>query len=114
MRQAAVLALLLLGACQRTPEGAVGQDFALTSATITLPDDAEAWPSEVLADHCGACHSAGMVLTQPELKPEQWAATVKKMREVYKASVAEDDVPTILAALARLPAPTAATAATAP
>lgn len=113
MKRAAVLALMvLLAACQRQPApGELPKDFKLASASIDLPDDADAPPlPEVLTTNCGACHSAGMLTAQPALKPEQWAATVKKMRDVYKAPIAEGEVPAILAALQQLPAGTAAAA----
>ena len=57
---------------------------------------------------CTGCHSAGMILTQPRLKPEQWKATVEKMQKVYKAPVPDADVPAILAYLGTLPAGQAA------
>ena len=40
-----------------------------------------------------------MVLTQPPLKPEQWTAIVEKMRDVYHAPVAENEVAPIAAYL---------------
>ena len=101
-----------------------GGGFTLTSAEIALPDDAETLPAgphaELVAAKCGACHSPGMLTTQPALKPEQWAATVKKMREVYKAPVSDAEVPAILAYLNGLserkvsPAAAAAAPAAAP
>ena len=45
---------------------------------------------------CLACHSASMALTQPPLKPEQWKATVEKMRDVYHAPIEPGDVPAIV------------------
>jgi hypothetical protein len=40
-----------------------------------------------------------MVLTQPPLTATAWKAEVEKMRGQYKAPVAEDDVPAIVAYL---------------
>ncbi len=95
-----------------------GGGFALASAEIALPDDAELLPdgpnAELVAARCGACHSPGMLITQPALKPEQWAATVKKMREVYRAPVADGEVPAILAYLDELSGAKASPAAAAP
>jgi hypothetical protein len=34
----------------------------------------------VVNGNCLACHSAGMVLTQPALSAAQWRAEVEKMR----------------------------------
>jgi hypothetical protein len=73
--------------------------FAFANASITLPEDKSIMPPgpnvDVVMANCTACHSATMLTTQPPLKPEQWAATIKKMREVYKAPVADSDVPAI-------------------
>ncbi|MGJ3627640.1 hypothetical protein AB5I41_12915 [Sphingomonas sp. MMS24-JH45] len=41
-----------------------------------------------------------MILNQPRLTAEQSQATVTKMREVYKAPVADAEVPAIVAYLA--------------
>lgn len=80
-----------------------GGGFTLVSTAITLPADDTHFPaaagSDLLEANCTACHSASMVLTQPPLKPEQWQATVTKMREVYKAPIAERDVPALVGAL---------------
>lgn len=83
---------------------AMGADFALTSQSITLPVDAnETFPAGPHADameaNCRACHSPSMILVQPPLSHDDWAKEVDKMRSVYKASVAEEDVPAILAYL---------------
>lgn len=52
--------------------------------------------------NCIACHSAGMVLTQPKLSAAVWQEEVNKMRLTYKAPIAEADVPAIVAYLASL------------
>ena len=82
-------------------QNAVGAGgVTLVSTTVALPDDTAGFPSgpgaALLDANCTGCHSASMVLGQPPLKPEQWQATVKKMREVYKAPIAERDVPALL------------------
>ena len=123
------MALAALGGCsggaEDTPGDAVsGGGVTLASVNAVLPDETEALPAgageDVVTANCTACHSAGMITAQPPLKPEQWAATVKKMREVYKAPVAEADVPAILTYLnglserQRSPAAAAAAATAAP
>lgn len=79
----------------------------LASTAIDLPGDEAAYPDGPHADlvnaRCAACHSAAMVLTQPRLSAEQWAAEVTKMREVYKAPVAEAETAAIVAYLTALP-----------
>lgn len=89
------------------PPAAVARgDVTLISAAISLPEEREALPAGQHADlveaRCTACHSAGMMLTQPPLSAQQWQATVTKMRDVYKADVPEQDVPAIVAYLTGL------------
>ena len=49
--------------------------------------------------NCLACHSAGVVLNQPAMPRAAWEAEVAKMVNVYKAPVAAEDVPAIVAYL---------------
>jgi hypothetical protein len=74
----------------------------LHSVSITLPTSDRMFPgsdAEAINNNCLACHSAGMVLTQPPLTSAAWKAEVEKMRTQYKAPVAKDDVPAIVAYL---------------
>lgn len=90
-----------------------GGGFTLVSTEVALPGDDATFPSgagsELLAANCTSCHSASMILNQPPLKPEQWQAMVKKMREVYKAPIAERDVSTLVDSLVALGARGSAT-----
>lgn len=83
----------------KPPSASLGTGFAFANAAITLPADTSTLPpgpnADLVTANCLACHSATMLTTQPALKPEQWQATIKKMREVYKAPIAEGDVPAI-------------------
>lgn len=116
MRCAATcLAALLTCACSMVPgdarsdaddarKSALGKDFALVPASITLPmDDAETFPGgpnvALVETNCRACHSPSMILTQPPLSHEEWVKEVSKMRTTFKAVVPEEDVPGILAYL---------------
>ncbi|WP_010184413.1 hypothetical protein [Sphingomonas sp. PAMC 26605] len=103
--------LLVLGGCQRyaTPGethdgGGAPQAIALNSQSMTLPSETVVLPAsaEIVSTNCTACHSAELILTQPRLKPEQWAAEVAKMRTAYKASFAESEDPKLVAALLAL------------
>jgi pyruvate dehydrogenase (quinone) len=49
-----------------------------------------------------ACHSADMVLNQPALPKETWAAEVNKMINTYKAPIATEDVDPIVGYLSKL------------
>lgn len=63
---------------------------------VELPAGDEAFPSgvgaEIATSQCLICHSAGMVLTQPPLKKDEWRAEIMKMRTVYGAPIPEDQV----------------------
>ena len=79
---------------------------AITSTTVELPSGDALFPGGSSADavnnNCLACHSAGMVLTQPHLSRVDWQAEVEKMRNAYKAPIADADVPAIVDYLANL------------
>lgn len=114
--EAAGIAALALSSGTGMAEPAVSRitvgGFTLSSSTIDLSVDEPGYPDGPDADtvtaNCSACHSAAMALTQPRLSAAQWKAIVEKMRGVYKAPVAEEDVPAIVAYLTamsdRLPA----------
>ena len=72
----------------------------LKSVKVDLPDSDRMFPkgpgSDAINNNCLACHSAGMVLNQPELSKQAWAAEVSKMISVYKAPVAPEDVAPIV------------------
>jgi cytochrome c5 len=59
--------------------------------------------ADVVNNNCLACHSAGMILTQPRLPRAVWEGEVQKMRNTYKAPVDAADVPAIVDYLATLP-----------
>jgi mono/diheme cytochrome c family protein len=63
---------------------------------VELPASDEPFPPGVGADiassQCLICHSAGMVLTQPPLKKEEWRAEIMKMRSAYGAPISDDQV----------------------
>lgn len=81
----------------------------LTAASADLPTDDVALPpgpNQALVEaNCTACHSAGMIASQPPLRREQWEATVEKMQKVYRAPIEEKAVPAILDYLEGLGAP---------
>ena len=70
----------------------------LKSVNVDLPfgDRMYGPGSDVVNGNCLACHSAGMVLTQPALSPMQWRAEVEKMRTAYKAPIDAKDIDTIV------------------
>ena len=66
------------------------------SVTVDLPAGDRVFPGGAAADainnNCLACHSAGMVLNQPSLSKQAWAAEVNKMINNYKAPIAAEDI----------------------
>jgi mono/diheme cytochrome c family protein len=72
----------------------------LKSVKVDLPDSDRMFPtgpgSDAINNNCLACHSADMVLNQPALSKQGWAAEVNKMINNYKAPVAPEDVATIV------------------
>jgi cytochrome c5 len=77
----------------------------LRSVSLDFPDNGrmfEGRGSDAVNANCLACHSAGMILTQPRMARAAWQAEVEKMRKTYKAPVDEKDVPAIVDYLAGL------------
>ena len=96
------------------PPSVSAKGFTLASTSVDLPVDDATYPdgphADVINTNCTSCHSASMALTQPALSADQWKATVTKMREVYKAPIAEKDVVDIVAYLTAMPSQKAAPA----
>jgi hypothetical protein len=67
---------------------------------IDLPPGDDVYPDKpgavVVDRNCLSCHSPEVVANQPQLTRAQWASEVKKMREAFKAPIADDDEQTIL------------------
>jgi cytochrome c5 len=82
------------------PSTVTGAGVTLHSVNVNFPDPGRMFPGDAKADainnNCLACHSAGMVLTQPTLSRAEWQSEVEKMRSTYKAPVEESDVPAIV------------------
>ena len=74
--------------------------FTLTSVSVELPTGDVAFPgpanTQAIAANCLSCHSAGMVLTQPDFPRAVWAGEVDKMIHTFKAPVAPADVAAIV------------------
>ncbi|MES1971360.1 MAG: cytochrome C nitrite reductase [Pseudomonadota bacterium] len=105
----AVAALTFAGAALAQRQAPVVRQggIVLQSATLTLPDDKAAFPEgaagELVANNCTGCHSAEMILNQPQLGAK-WKATVEKMRTAYHAPIAPEDDAAIVAALTAIEA----------
>jgi len=99
-------AIILLGVASTPLVARAATPFELKSVKIDLPDSDRMFPdgpgSEAINNNCLACHSAGMVLNQPALSKQAWAAEVTKMINNYKAPVASEDVGPIVEYLTAL------------
>jgi hypothetical protein len=93
-------AAVLLDAASMPVVARAATPFELKSVKIDLPDSDKMFPngpgSDAINNNCLACHSAGMVLNQPALSKQAWAAEVNKMINNYKAPVAPEDAATIV------------------
>jgi hypothetical protein len=98
-------AVVLLGVASM-PLAARAATLELKSVKIDLPDSDKMFPggpsSDAINNNCIACHSAGMVLNQPALSKQAWAAEVNKMINNYKAPIAREDVGAIVEYLTAL------------
>ena len=78
--------------------------FVLKSVSVDLPTSTEVFPggatAETINANCLSCHSAGMVLTQPNLPKATWAGIVDKMIHAYKAPVDDGEMTAIVDYLA--------------
>jgi hypothetical protein len=73
--------------------------FVLKSVSVELPTSDVAFPGpndQAITANCLACHSAGMVLTQPNFSKATWDGIVEKMIHAYKAPVSQTDVTPIV------------------
>jgi cytochrome c5 len=101
-----VPAVVLLAVASMPLAARAATPFELKSVKIDLPDSDKMFPdgpgSDAINNNCLACHSAGMVLNQPALSKQAWAAEVNKMINNYKAPVAPEDVGPIIEYLTAL------------
>jgi hypothetical protein len=101
-----VPAVVLLAVTSTPLAARAATPLELKSVKIDLPDSDKMFPdgpgSDAINNNCLACHSAGMVLNQPALSKQAWAAEVNKMINNYKAPVAPEDVSPIVEYLAAL------------
>ena len=101
-----VPAVVLLAVASMPFAARAATPLELKSVKIDLPDSDKMFPdgqgSDAINNNCLACHSAGMVLNEPALSKQAWAAEVSKMINNYKAPVAPEDVGPIVEYLTAL------------
>jgi cytochrome c5 len=89
-----------------TPSAVSANGVTLRSVNVDFPDSDRMFEgpgADVVNNNCLACHSTGMILTQPRMPRAAWQSEVEKMRNTYKAPVDVKDVPAIIDYLASLP-----------
>ena len=73
---------------------------AFGTVSITLPSDTIRFKPGPHADlatgNCAICHSAAYVYMQPRMTRAQWTAEVNKMKAVYGAPLAAENIPAIV------------------
>ena len=102
-----VIALLgiLFGVLSMLSVARAASPVELKSVKVDLPESDRMFQgsgADAINNNCLACHSAGMVLNQPELSRQAWTAEVNKMIAAYKAPVAPEDVGAIVDYLVRI------------
>ena len=106
MRRNWLLTVIVLGAVSAPLVAQTAIALELKSVKVDLPDSDKMFPdgpnSDAVNNNCLACHSVGMVLNQPDMSKQAWAAEVNKMITAYKAPVAPEDVAAIVDYLDRV------------
>lgn len=78
--------------------------LVLKSVSVELPTSDVTFPggaaAEAINANCLSCHSAGMVLTQPNFAKATWAAEVDKMIHAFKAPIDQANATAIVDYLA--------------
>jgi hypothetical protein len=91
---------VLLGVATTPLVARAATPLELKNVKIDLPDSDKMFPagpgSDAINNNCLACHSADMVLNQPAMSKQVWAAEVNKMVHNYKAPIAPEDVGAIV------------------
>ena len=97
---------VLLGVATTPLVARAATPLELKNVKIDLPDSDKMFPagpgSDAINNNCLACHSADMVLNQPAMSKQVWAAEVNKMINNYRAPIDLEDVGTIVEYLTAL------------
>lgn len=81
------------------PTGAASA-LTLKTQSVQLPTSSRVFPGDSTGakaanTYCLMCHSAGMVMNQPDLPKAAWLVEVNKMKNIFKAPIPEDQVSVI-------------------
>lgn len=96
----ALIAGIAARAAGPAPASVTAAGVTLTSQSATYPAGAELFPGGAAAQatnaNCLTCHSADMVLNQPNLTRAAWQGEVMKMIKAYGAPIGTADVSAIV------------------
>jgi len=88
------------------PSFVEGGGITLRSVRVKFPPSDITFPggrqADAINNHCLLCHSAGMVLNQPDLSRAAWQGVVEQMHKDFKAPFAAADAPAIVDDLVNL------------
>ncbi len=105
LRVLCAFAVALSLSCEQRVKGDSAKTQATVGAsssvkTIELPKYQPQLPPgpgrEAFAAACVMCHSPRYITMQPALTADKWEASVKKMRDVYKAPITDEQIPEIV------------------
>jgi hypothetical protein len=100
LRQSLSLLLAVTAALAAPLLGRAKPAVALESLSVTLPEPSATFPLgpgvDAANNNCLSCHSVEMVMNQPALPKAAWQTEVAKMRNVFKAPIAEGEVAAII------------------
>jgi mono/diheme cytochrome c family protein len=88
------------------PSRSVAADPTWTRLSVELPMSTRTFPqgegSAIANSQCLICHSAGMVLLQPQRTQAQWVETINKMHTAYGVPLPTEQVDALAAYLTRV------------
>jgi hypothetical protein len=97
---------LIVMAADPTPSSVTAAGVTLTSVSVILPGSDRLFPNGPGAmqtnANCLTCHSAGMVMNQPNLTKAAWQGEVMKMIKEFQAPIAAGDIQPIVNYLATI------------
>ena len=95
---------LIAGVAEPAPTSVTAAGVTLTSVSVEFPGSSGVFPNAPgvmqVNENCLTCHSAGMVLNQPNLTKAAWQGVVKQMITQFQAPIAAGDIQPIVDYLA--------------
>jgi hypothetical protein len=103
---ALIAGLIVAHAAGTAPPTVTASGVTLTSRSVLYPPGVDLFPGGAAAQaanaNCLICHSADMVLNQPDLTRAAWQGEVMKMIKSYHAPINAADIPAIVDYLVKI------------